>query len=309
MDLVIVSPHNAQTFEAFRKRNYPFNRTFILALDSFVRLANRTQLGPLELIGYIRNELIPMGSTAYSYDDHKTNYRLRMADEDVPDSVLTFFDSDQLRSQLNMSRKAFLTLFVQMLLDAGPYINYSLMTFMYRLSQMDGTSQVQVPMMQQPIAVQPLVGPGTPFKKRKKAEPKVQEPATTEPKEEPKPFTGFKRRRSVETPTPTETPMPRLNREPEETPMPRLNREPDETPMPRLNREPEVATSEREVPQSVVSETPKEEPKVASSDALREQQEKARALGLLDDVSEEKPTEKPKDKPVIKTSNLLGNFM
>ena len=111
MDLVIVSPHNAQTFEAFRKRNYPFNRTFILALDSFVRLANRTQLGPLELIGYIRNELIPMGSTAYSYDDHKTNYRLRMADEDVPDSVLTFFDSGQLRSQLNMSRKAFLTLF------------------------------------------------------------------------------------------------------------------------------------------------------------------------------------------------------
>ena len=203
MDLVIVSPHNAQTFEAFRKRNYPFNRTFILALDSFVRLANRTQLGPLELIGYIRNELIPMGSTAYSYDDHKTNYRLRMADEDVPDSVLTFFDSGQLRSQLNMSRKAFLTLFVQMLLDAGPYINYSLMTFMYRLSQMDGTSQVQVPMMQQPIAVQPLVGPGTPFKKRKKAEPKVQEPATTEPKEESKPFTGFKRRRPVETPTPT----------------------------------------------------------------------------------------------------------
>ena len=138
-----------------------------------------------------------MGSTAYSYDDHKTNYRLRMADEDVPDSVLTFFDSGQLRSQLNMSRKAFLTLFVQMLLDAGPYINYSLMTFMYRLSQMDGTSQVQVPMMQQPIAVQPLVGPGTPFKKRKKVEPKVQEPATTEPKEEPKPFTGFKRRRPV----------------------------------------------------------------------------------------------------------------
>ena len=281
MDLVIVSPHNAQTFEAFRKRNYPFNRTFILALDSFVRLANRTQLGPLELIGYIRNELIPMGSTAYSYDDHKTNYRLRMADEDVPDSVLTFFDSDQLRQQLNMSRKAFLTLFVQMLLDAGPYINYSLMTFMYRLSQMDGTSQVQVPMMQQPIAVQPLVGPGTPFKKRKKAEPKVQEPATTEPKEESKPFTGFKRRRPVETPTPTETPMPRLN------------------------REPEVATSEVAVPQPVVSETPKEEPKVASSDALREQQEKARALGLLDDDSEEKP----KDKPVIKTSNLLGNFM
>lgn len=281
MDLVIVSPHNAQTFEAFRKRNYPFNRTFILALDSFVRLANRTQLGPLELIGYIRNELIPMGSTAYSYDDHKTNYRLRMADEDVPDSVLTFFDSGQLRSQLNMSRKAFLTLFVQMLLDAGPYINYSLMTFMYRLSQMDGTSQVQVPMMQQPIAVQPLVGPGTPFKKRKKAEPKVQESATTEPKEESKPFTGFKRRRTVETPTPTETPMPRLN------------------------REPEVATSEVAVPQPVVSETPKEEPKVASSDALREQQEKARALGLLDDDSEEKP----KDKPVIKTSNLLGNFM
>ena len=285
MDLVIVSPHNAQTFEAFRKRNYPFNRTFILALDSFVRLANRTQLGPLELIGYIRNELIPMGSTAYSYDDHKTNYRLRMADEDVPDSVLTFFDSDQLRQQLNMSRKAFLTLFVQMLLDAGPYINYSLMTFMYRLSQMDGTSQVQVPMMQQPIAVQPLVGPGTPFKKRKKAEPKVQEPAIEGPKEEPKPFTGFKRRRSVEAPTPTETPMPRLN------------------------REPEVATSEVTVPQPVVSETPKEEPKVASSDALREQQEKARALGLLDDVPEEKPTEKPKDKPVIKTSNLLGNFM
>lgn len=281
MDLVVVSPHNAQTFEAFRKRNYPFNRTFILALDSFVRLANRTQLGPLELIGYIRNELIPMGSTAYSYDDHKTNYRLRMADEDVPDSVLTFFDSDQLRQQLNMSRKAFLTLFVQMLLDAGPYINYSLMTFMYRLSQMDGTSQVQVPMMQQPIAVQPLVGPGTPFKKRKKAEPKVQESATTEPKEESKPFTGFKRRRTVETPTPTETPMPRLN------------------------REPEVATSEVAVPQLVVSETPKEEPKVASSDALREQQEKARALGLLDDDSEEKP----KDKPVIKTSNLLGNFM
>ena len=221
MDLVIVSPHNAQTFEAFRKRNYPFNRTFILALDSFVRLANRTQLGPLELIGYIRNELIPMGSTAYSYDDHKTNYRLRMADEDVPDSVLTFFDSDQLRLQLNMSRKAFLTLFVQMLLDAGPYINYSLMTFMYRLSQMDGTSQVQVPMMQQPIAVQPLVGPGTPFKKRKKAEPKVQEPAIEEPKEEPKPFTGFKSRRSIETPMPTETSMPRLKREPEETPMSR----------------------------------------------------------------------------------------
>lgn len=291
MDLVIVSPHNAQTFEAFRKRNYPFNRTFILALDSFVRLANRTQLSPLELIGYIRNELIPMGSTAYSYDDHKTNYRLRMADEDVPDSVLTFFDSDQLRSQLNMSRKAFLTLFVQMLLDAGPYINYSLMTFMYRLSQMDGTSQVQVPMMQQPIAVQPLVGPGTPFKKRKKAEPKVQEPATTELKEEPKPFTGFKRRRPVETPTPTETPMPRLN------------------------REPKVVTSERDVSQPVVSEESKEEPKIASSDALREQQEKARALGLLDDDSEEKPKdekpkdEKPKDKPVIKTSNLLGNFM
>lgn len=285
MDLVIVSPHNAQTFEAFRKRNYPFNRTFILALDSFVRLANRTQLGPLELIGYIRNELIPMGSTAYSYDDHKTNYRLRMADEDVPDSVLTFFDSDQLRQQLNMSRKAFLTLFVQMLLDAGPYINYSLMTFMYRLSQMDGTSQVQVPMMQQPIAVQPLVGPGTPFKKRKKAEPKVQESATTEPKEEPKPFTGFKRRRPVETPTPTETPMPRLN------------------------REPEVVTSEVAIPQPVVSEESKEEPKVASSDALREQQEKARALGLLDDVPAEKSTEKPKDKPVIKTSNLLGNFM
>lgn len=286
MDLVIVSPHNAQTFEAFRKRNYPFNRTFILALDSFVRLANRTQLGPLELIGYIRNELIPMGSTAYSYDDHKTNYRLRMADEDVPDSVLTFFDSGQLRSQLNMSRKAFLTLFVQMLLDAGPYINYSLMTFMYRLSQMDGTSQVQVPMMQQPIAVQPLVGPGTPFKKRKKAEPKVQESATTEPKEESKPFTGFKRRRTVETPTPTETPVSRLK------------------------RETEVTTSEREVPQSVVSEASKEEPKVASSDALREQQEKARALGLLDDDAEEKPKdEKPKDKPVIKTSNLLGNFM
>lgn len=291
MDLVIVSPHNAQTFEAFRKRNYPFNRTFILALDSFVRLANRTQLGPLELIGYIRNELIPMGSTAYSYDDHKTNYRLRMADEDVPDSVLTFFDSDQLRQQLNMSRKAFLTLFVQMLLDAGPYINYSLMTFMYRLSQMDGTSQVQVPVMQQPIAVQPLVGPGMPFKKRKKAEPKVQEPVIEEPKEEPKPFTGFKRRRSVETPT--------------ETPVPRLKREPEETPTPRLNREPEVATSEVAVPQPVVSEVPKEEPKVASSDALREQQEKARALGLLDDVPEEKPT----DKPVIKTSNLLGNFM
>lgn len=285
MDLVIVSPHNAQTFEAFRKRNYPFNRTFILALDSFVRLANRTQLGPLELIGCIRNELIPMGSTAYSYDDHKTNYRLRMADEDVPDSVLTFFDSDQLRQQLNMSRKAFLTLFVQMLLDAGPYINYSLMTFMYRLSQMDGTSQVQVPMMQQPIAVQPLVGPGTPFKKRKKAEPKVQEPATTEPKEEPKPFTGFKRRRPVETPMPTETSTPRLN------------------------REPEVVTSEVALPQPVVSEAPKEEPKVASSDALREQQEKARALGLLDDVPEEKPIEKPKDKPVIKTSNLLENFM
>lgn len=291
MDLVIVSPHNAQTFEAFRKRNYPFNRTFILALDSFVRLANRTQLGPLELIGYIRNELIPMGSTAYSYDDHKTNYRLRMADEDVPDSVLTFFDSDQLRQQLNMSRKAFLTLFVQMLLDAGPYINYSLMTFMYRLSQMDGTSQVQVPMMQQPIAVQPLVGPGTPFKKRKKVEPKVQEPATTEPKEEPKPFTGFKRRRPVETPTPTETSMPRLN------------------------REPKVVTSERDVSQPVVSEELKEEPKVASSDALREQQEKARALGLLDDDAEERPKdekpkdEKPKDKPVIKTSNLLGNFM
>ena len=293
MDLVIVSPHNAQTFEAFRKRNYPFNRTFILALDSFVRLANRTQLGPLELIGYIRNELIPMGSTAYSYDDHKTNYRLRMADEDVPDSVLTFFDSGQLRSQLNMSRKAFLTLFVQMLLDAGPYINYSLMTFMYRLSQMDGTSQVQVPMMQQPIAVQPLVGPGTPFKKRKKAEPKIQEPAIEESKEEPKPFTGFKRRRPVETPTSTETSMPRLEREPEETPMSRLN------------RELEVATSESEGP----------EPKVASSDALREQQEKARALGLLDDDAEEKPKdekpkdEKPKDKPVIKTSNLLGNFM
>lgn len=297
MNLVIVSPHNAQTFEAFRKRNYPFNRTFILALDSFVRLANRTQLGPLELIGYIRNELIPMGSTAYSYDDHKTNYRLRMADEDVPDSVLTFFDSDQLRQQLNMSRKAFLTLFVQMLLDAGPYINYSLMTFMYRLSQMDGTSQVQVPMMQQPIAVQPLVGPGTPFKKRKKTESKVQESAITELKEEPKPFTGFKRRRPVETPTPTETPTLRLKREPEETLTPRLK------------REPEVATSEREVPQPVVSETPKEEPKVASSDALREQQEKARALGLLDDVPEEKPTEKPKDKPVIKTSNLLENFM
>ena len=309
MDLVIVSPHNAQTFEAFRKRNYPFNRTFILALDSFVRLANRTQLGPLELIGYIRNELIPMGSTAYSYDDHKTNYRLRMADEDVPDSVLTFFDSGQLRSQLNMSRKAFLTLFVQMLLDAGPYINYSLMTFMYRLSQMDGTSQVQVPMMQQPIAVQPLVGPGTPFKKRKKAEPKVQEPATIEPKEEPKPFTGFTRRRPVETPTPTETSTPRLKRETEETSTPRLKRETEETPMPRLKREPEVVTSERDVSQSVVSETPKEEPKVASSDALREQQEKARALGLLDDVPEEKPTEKPKDKPVIKTSNLLGNFM
>lgn len=291
MDLVIVSPHNAQTFEAFRKRNYPFNRTFILALDSFVRLANRTQLGPLELIGYIRNELIPMGSTAYSYDDHKTNYRLRMADEDVPDSVLTFFDSGQLRSQLNMSRKAFLTLFVQMLLDAGPYINYSLMTFMYRLSQMDGTSQVQVPMMQQPIAVQPLVGPGTPFKKRKKAEPKVQEPAIEESKEEPKPFTGFKRRRPVETPTSTETPMPRLN------------------------REPKVVTSERDVSQPVVSEESKEEPKIASSNALREQQEKARALGLLDDDSEEKPKdekpkdEKPKDKPVIKTSNLLGNFM
>ena len=180
-----------------------------------------------------------------------------------------------------------------MLLDAGPYINYSLMTFMYRLSQMDGTSHVQVPMMQQPIAVQPLVGPGTPFKKRKKAEPKVQEPATTAPKEEPKPFTGFKRRRTVETPTPTETPMPRLKREPEETSTPRLN------------REPEVATSEVAVPQPVVSETPKEEPKVASSDALREQQEKARALGLLDDDSEEKP----KDKPVIKTSNLLGTFM
>ena len=286
MDLVIVSPHNAQTFEAFRKRNYPFNRTFILALDSFVRLANRTQLGPLELIGYIRNELIPMGSTAYSYDDHKTNYRLRMADEDVPDSVLTFFDSGQLRSQLNMSRKAFLTLFVQMLLDAGPYINYSLMTFMYRLSQMDGTSQVQVPMMQQPIAVQPLVGPGTPFKKRKKVEPKVQESIIEEPKEEPKPFTGFKRRRSVETPTPTEPQMPRLN------------------------REPKVETSERDVSQPVVSEESKEEPKVASSDALREQQEKARALGLLDDDAEEKPKdEKPKDKPVIKTSNLLGNFM
>lgn len=297
MDLVIVSPHNAQTFEAFRKRNYPFNRTFILALDSFVRLANRTQLGPLELIGYIRNELIPMGSTAYSYDDHKTNYRLRMADEDVPDSVLTFFDSGQLRSQLNMSRKAFLTLFVQMLLDAGPYINYSLMTFMYRLSQMDGTSQVQAPMMQQSIAVQPLVGPGTPFKKRKKAAPKVQEPATTEPKEEPKPFTGFKRRRSVETPTPTETPTPRLKREP------------DETPTPRLNRDLDVVTSETETPRQIVSEAPKEEPKVASSDALREQQEKARALGLLDDGPEEKPTEKPKDKPVIKTSNLLGNFM
>lgn len=285
MDLVIVSPHNAQTFEAFRKRNYPFNRTFILALDSFVRLANRTQLGPLELIGYIRNELIPMGSTAYSYDDHKTNYRLRMADEDVPDSVLTFFDSGQLRSQLNMSRKAFLTLFVQMLLDAGPYINYSLMTFMYRLSQMDGTSQVQVPMMQQPIAVQPLVGPGTPFKKRKKAEPKVQESVAEGSKEESKPFTGFKRRRTVETPTPTETPMPRLN------------------------REPKVVTSERDVSQPVVSEESKEEPKVASSDALREQQEKARALGLLDDVPAEKSTEKPKDKPVIKTSNLLGNFM
>ena len=298
MDLVIVSPHNAQTFEAFRKRNYPFNRTFILALDSFVRLANRTQLGPLELIGYIRNELIPMGSTAYSYDDHKTNYRLRMADEDVPDSVLTFFDSGQLRSQLNMSRKAFLTLFVQMLLDAGPYINYSLMTFMYRLSQMDGTSQVQVPMMQQPIAVQPLVGPGTPFKKRKKAEPKIQEPAIEESKEEPKPFTGFKRRRPVETPTSTETSMSRLKREPEETPMSRLN------------RELEVATSESEGPQPMPSEAPKEEPKVASSDALREQQEKARALGLLDDDAEEKPKdEKPKDKPVIKTSNLLGNFM
>lgn len=285
MNLVIVSPHNAQTFEAFRKRNYPFNRTFILALDSFVRLANRTRLGPLELVGYIRNELIPMGSIAYSYDGHKTNYRLRMADEDVPDSVLTFFDSDQLRSQLNMSRKAFLTLFVQMLLDAGPYINYSLMTFMYRLSQMDGTSQVQVPMMQQPIAVQPLVGPGTPFKKRKKTEPKVHESVAPEPKEEPKPFTGFKRRRPVETPTPTETPMPRLK------------------------REPDVATSEREVPQPVVSEMSKEEPKVASSDALREQQEKARALGLLDDAPEEKPIEKPKDKPVIKTSNLLENFM
>ena len=298
MDLVIVSPHNAQTFEAFRKRNYPFNRTFILALDSFVRLANRTQLGPLELIGYIRNELIPMGSTAYSYDDHKTNYRLRMADEDVPDSVLTFFDSGQLRSQLNMSRKAFLTLFVQMLLDAGPYINYSLMTFMYRLSQMDGTSQVQVPMMQQPIAVQPLVGPGTPFKKRKKAEPKIQEPAIEESKEEPKPFTGFKRRRPVETPTSTEMSMPRLEREPEETPMSRLN------------RELEVATSESEGPQPMPSEAPKEEPKVASSDALREQQEKARALGLFDDDAEEKPKdEKPKDKPVIKTSNLLGNFM
>ena len=298
MDLVIVSPHNAQTFEAFRKRNYPFNRTFILALDSFVRLANRTQLGPLELIGYIRNELIPMGSTAYSYDDHKTNYRLRMADEDVPDSVLTFFDSGQLRQQLNMSRKAFLTLFVQMLLDAGPYINYSLMTFMYRLSQMDGTSQVQVPMMQQPIAVQPLVGPGTPFKKRKKAEPKIQEPAIEESKEEPKPFTGFKRLRPVETPTSTETSMPRLEREPEETPMSRLN------------RELEVATSESEGPQPMPSEAPKEEPKVASSDALREQQEKARALGLLDDDAEEKPKdEKPKDKPVIKTSNLLGNFM
>ena len=279
MDLVIVSPHNAQTFEAFRKRNYPFNRTFILALDSFVRLANRTQLGPLELIGYIRNELIPMGSTAYSYDDHKTNYRLRMADEDVPDSVLTFFDSGQLRQQLNMSRKAFLTLFVQMLLDAGPYINYSLMTFMYRLSQMDGTSQVQVPVMQQPIAVQPLVGPGTPFKKRKKAEPKVQEPAIEEPKEEPKPFTGFKRRKQVVDETPTETPTPRLKRE--------------------------QVTSESEVSQSIPSEDIKEEPKVASSDALREQQEKARALGLLDDV----PEEKPKDKPVIKTSNLLGNFM
>lgn len=305
MDLVIVSPHNAQTFEAFRKRNYPFNRTFILALDSFVRLANRTQLGPLELIGYIRNELIPMGSTAYSYDDHKTNYRLRMADEDVPDSVLTFFDSGQLRSQLNMSRKAFLTLFVQMLLDAGPYINYSLMTFMYRLSQMDGTSQVQVPMMQQPIAVQPLVGPGTPFKKRKKTEPKVQEFVAEGPKEEPKPFTGFKRRRPVVEETPTETPTPRLNHAPEETPMPRLKREPEETPMSRLKREPEVVTSEREVQQPVVSEMPKEEPKVASSDALREQQEKARSLGLLDDV----PEEKPKDKPVIKTSNLLGNFM
>lgn len=282
MDLVIVSPHNAQTFEAFRKRNYPFNRTFILALDSFVRLANRTQLGPLELIGYIRNELIPMGSTAYSYDDHKTNYRLRMADEDVPDSVLTFFDSDQLRVQLNMSRKAFLTLFVQMLLDVGPYINYSLMTFMYRLSQMDGTSQVQVPMMQQPIAVQPLVGPGTPFKKRKKAEPKVQEPAFEEPKEEPKPFAGFKRRRTV-----AEEPV-------EPKSMPRLKRSDASDDMP----------EQQEAPKQQEEFKP-EEPKVASSDILREQQEKARALGLLDDD----PEEKPKDKPVIKTSNLLGNFM
>ena len=284
MDLVIVSPHNAQTFEAFRKRNYPFNRTFILALDSFVRLANRTQLGPLELIGYIRNELIPMGSTAYSYDDHKTNYRLRMADEDVPDSVLTFFDSDQLRVQLNMSRKAFLTLFVQMLLDVGPYINYSLMTFMYRLSQMDGTSQVQVPMMQQPIAVQPLVGPGTPFKKRKKAEPKVQEPIMNEPKEEPKPFAGFKRRRTVADESVEPKPMPRLKRS-------------DETPKQEASKQQEEFKQEE----------PKqpEEPKVASSDILREQQEKARALGLLDDD----PEEKPKGKPVIKTSNLLGNFM
>lgn len=289
MDLVIVSPHNAQTFEAFRKRNYPFNRTFILALDSFVRLANRTQLGPLELIGYIRNELIPMGSTAYSYDDHKTNYRLRIADEDVPDSVLTFFDSDQLRVQLNMSRKAFLTLFVQMLLDAGPYINYSLMTFMYRLSQMDGTSQVQTPMMQQPIAVQPLVGPGTPFKKRKKAEPKVQEPIAKEPKEEPKPFTGFKRRRTV-----VEEPV-------EPKPMPRLKRSeaPDETPSQ------QTASKQQEAPKQQEEPKQPEEPKVASSDTLREQQEKARALGLLDDD----PDEKPKDKPVIKTSNLLGNFM
>lgn len=289
MDLVIVSPHNAQTFEAFRKRNYPFNRTFILALDSFVRLANRTQLSPLELIGYIRNELIPMGSTAYSYDDHKTNYRLRMADEDVPDSVLTFFDSGQLRLQLNMSRKAFLTLFVQMLLDAGPYINYSLMTFMYRLSQMDGTSQVQLSMMQQPITVQPLVGPGTPFKKRKKAEPKIQEPVVEEPKEEPKPFTGFKRRRAVAEEPAEPKPMPRLKR----------SEAPDEMPSQ------QAASKQQEVPTQHEEPKQLDEPKVASSDTLREQQEKARALGLLDDD----PEEKPKDKPVIKTSNLLGNFM
>lgn len=279
MDIHIVSPHNAKTFEELRRRNYPFNRTFVLTLDSFVRLSERTGLRPQELIGYIRTELIPVGSVAYSYDDASIDYRLRLPNDDVPDAVLAFFDPKTLRSQLNMSRKAFATLFIQMILDVSPYVGYSLMALMYRLSQMDGSSS---PIVQQAVVqpVQPLASQTAPFTKKRKRKD-------------------------------DETPSRRSRDDDDETPVRSTRRRrkaliDDEEPVSFTFRK-RSSDASSVVPSTAIS-TATSESELESSKLLSEQMEKAKAMGLLS--SSESESETPSsEKPVVKTSDLLNRFL